>query len=269
MKRARRNAKHWTSTLFVKHPELFLPWMEELNTSAPSVVDGLSKIFEKHGVGEGARILDLASGIGRISISLAKNRFDVVGTDISPLYLQYAKKWAVKEGLTGKVLFYRIDSRDTARQLRNRERKFDAVINVGTAMGYYDEDDDLRTFASLLGITKPGGLLVVNTVNRDYLVKHFQPNSISRIDNVEWHEIRHLNHETSFMENTWRFYNNRRGSLRLVLEIPVSHRVYSLHELKSLLERAGWKYLESYGSLSELSPLTSDSMRMTVVFQKR
>ena len=70
------------------------------------------------------------------------------------------------------------------------------------------------------------------------------------------------------MENIWRFYKKRRGTQRLVLEIPISHRVYSLHELKRLLEKAGWKYLESYGSLRELSPMTSDSMRMTVVCQK-
>ena len=243
--------------------------MEELKTTATESTDGLSRIFEKHGVGEGAKILDLASGIGRIAINLAKKGFDVVGIDISPLYLEYAKKWASKEGLDDKIQFSRMDSRDTARKLRSRGEKFDAVISIGTAMGYFGEDDDLRTFTSVRAIAGPYSRLVINTVSRDYLIKNFQPNSISRIRDTELHEIRHLNMEESVMENRWKFYKKRRGSLQLALDVPISHRVYSLHELKNLLESAGWKYLESYGSLRDLTPLTTDSVHMTVVSQKR
>ena len=257
--------EHWTSTLFVKHPELFLPWMRQGIEVAPAQVEGLRKIFEEHGVSQGSRILDLASGIGRISINLAKLGYEVVGVDISPLYLRLTNKWAEKEKLTGRVRFYRIDARGAARLLKRKEEKFDAVINIGTAMGYYGEDDDLATFASLLNITSPRGLLVIETVNRDYLVKNFQPNTMSELDGIEWHDSRKLNLETSFMENSWKFYRKTRGLLRLLSDIPVSHRVYSLHELKKLVESAGWKYLESYGSLRELTALTTESFHMTLV----
>ncbi len=239
--------------------------MEQLKTIAPAQAEGLQKIFEKHGVHEGARILDLASGIGRISINLAKIGYDVVGVDISPLYLELAEKWALKEGVEDRVRFYRIDGRDAARQLRKKEEKFDAVINIGTSMGYYGEEDDLRTFMSLRNITGPRALLVIETVNRDYLVKNFQPHSILLLDGIEWHESRKLNLDRSFMENSWKFYRKGRGSLRLLLDIGVSHRVYSLHELKKLVELAGWKYLESYGSLRQLTALTTDSPSVTIV----
>lgn len=252
----------------MKHPELFLPWMEALKTTASETAGGLAKIFDEHGVPEHARVLDLASGIGRISINLAERGYDVVGTDISPLYLRYAERWARREGVDDRVRLYRVESRDTARLLRRRENKFDAIINIGTAMGYYGTTDDLRTFASLRSIAGPRALLVINTVNRDYLIRHFQQQSIARIGNVEWHEVRSLNNETSSMENLWRFYRKRGGSMRLALEIPISHRVYSLHELKSLLESAGWKYRESFGSLRDLTPLTTDSIHMTVVSRK-
>jgi SAM-dependent methyltransferase len=244
---------------------MFLPWMEQVKTIAPAQADGLRKIFEKHGVHEGARVLDLAGGIGRISINLAKIGYDVVGVDISPLYLELAERWAVKEGVEDRVRFYRVDGRDAARQLRKKQGKFDAIINIGTSMGYYGEEDDLRTFTSLRNITGPRALLVIETVNRDYLVKNFQTHSISLLDGIEWHESRKLNLETSFMENSWKFYRKARGSLRLSLDINVSHRVYSLHELKKLVESAGWKYLESYGSLRQLTPLTTDSPSVTIV----
>lgn len=235
---------------------------------APAEVEGLRKIFEKHGIRKGSRILDLASGIGRISLNLAKVGYAVVGVDISPLYLRLAEKWALKERVGDKIRFYRIDGGDAARQLRKKEENFDAIINLSTSMGYYGEKDDLSTFTSLYDITSRRGLLVIETVNRDYLVKNFQSHSVSELDGIEWHDSRRLNLETSFMENSWKFYRKTRGSLKLVSDIPVSHRVYSLHELKKLVESAGWKYLESYGTLRELAPLTTDSFHMTLVSKK-
>jgi cyclopropane fatty-acyl-phospholipid synthase-like methyltransferase len=129
-----RKAVHWTDMLFVKHPELFLPWMKEMRSVAGVQAKGLQKIFEEHGVSQGARILDLQSGIGRISIHLAKIGYEVVGTDILPLYLREAEKWAAEEKLDHRVRFYRLDSREAARELRKKEKRFDAVINIDTAM---------------------------------------------------------------------------------------------------------------------------------------
>ena len=237
---------------------------------APAEVGGLLKIFKKFGIREGARVLDLASGIGRVSINLAKAGFDVVAVDISPFYLEYAQKWAKRDRVADRIRFYRFDMRETARQLRKKgEERFDVVVNLGTAMGYYGEKEDVRTFKNLHGVTSPGAILVIDTVNRDYLVKSFQEKGISELDGVEWHETRRLNLENSFMENNWNFYRKTHGSLRLLLEVPVSHRVYSLHELKQVTSSAGWKYLESYGSMEHLTPVTVGSFHMTLVGQKK
>ncbi len=266
----RLKRKDWTELLFVKHPEVFLPWMESMKERAPTEVGGLRRIFEKFRIREGARVLDLASGIGRMSINLAKAGFEVVGVDISPFYLEYAERWARKEKVGDRVRFYRFDMRDAARQLRKRrEERFDAVINFGTSMGYYGEKEDVSTFKSLLGVASSRSILVIDTVNRDYLVKNFQEKEISVLDSIELHDIRKLNFQNSHMENNWRFYRKTRESLRLLLEVPVSHRVYSLHELKQVASSAGWKYLESYGSTERLTPVTTDSFHMTLVGRKQ
>lgn len=52
---------------------------------ASAEAGSLRKIFEKFGIREGARVLDLASGIGRMSINLAKAKFDVAAVDIPPI----------------------------------------------------------------------------------------------------------------------------------------------------------------------------------------
>ncbi len=264
-----RRRKHWTETLFVHHPELFLPWMEQMKTFAQPQVEGLRKIFQKHGVRGGGRILDLACGLGRISIYLAKAGYNVVGIDISPLYLRLAQKWATKESVDDKTIFYRMDARKAPRLLANREDRFDAVVNMGTSMGFYGEAYDRRVFHSLRAVTSRRGVLVVETVNRDYLVRHFQEQNISEIGKIVWSDARRLDLESSFMRNSWKFYRKERGSLRLIVDVPVSHRVYSLHELRTLLFSGGWDCLESYGSLRELTPLTTDSFHMTLVARRR
>ena len=103
-----------------------------MKTFAQPQVEGLRKIFQAHGVPSGGRILDLACGLGRIAINLAKAGYDVVGVDISPLYLRLAQKWAKKESVDGKTIFYRIDARKATRLLASEEDRFDAVVNIGS-----------------------------------------------------------------------------------------------------------------------------------------
>jgi SAM-dependent methyltransferase len=260
----------WTQVLFVEHPEVFLPWMKAMKEQAKVDVRGLRNVFEKFRVRDGARILDLACGIGRISINLARAGYQVVGVDISPLYLDFATKWAEQDQVTNRTRFYKMDMRGASQQLRIKsEKKFDAILNYGTAIGYHGQDEDAKMLTNLHSVTSAHALLVIETVNRDYLVKHFEQESRpSTLEGIEWREFRRLNLERSFMENTWRFYRKNGRSRRLILSVPVSHRVYSLHELKQLMSNAGWRYAGSYGTLGKLSPVTTDSFHMTVVGRK-
>jgi SAM-dependent methyltransferase len=259
----------WARVIFVDHPEVFLPWMKAMRAQAEVDVRGLQIVLKEFGVHTGARILDLPCGIGRISINLAKAGYNVVGVDISSLYLDFARKWAELDQVEHRTRFYEIDMRDAARRLKRKgQEKFDVILNYGTAVGYRGEEEDARMIRGLPDIASPHALLVIEIVNRDYLVKHFEQESRSRLEGIEWREFRRLNLEKSFMENIWSFYRKSRQSRRLILKVPVSHRVYSLHELKQLISNAGWKYVGSYGNLRNLSPVTTDSSRMIVIGRK-
>ena len=264
-----RTKRDWAKVLFVDHPQVFLPWMKSMIGQAKMDVRGLQTVFEKFQVRKGARILDLACGIGRISINLAKAGYKVVGIDISRLYLDFAKEWAEQDDVRDHTRFYEMDTRHVSRQLRRKgEKNFDLILNYGTAIGYRGEDEDAEMLTSLLDIASPHVVLVIETVNHDYLVKHFEEESVSTLEGVEWREFRRLNLENSFMENECRFYRKKTSSRRLILRVPVSHRVYSLHELKQLITNAGWKYPGSYGTPGKLSTVTTDSFHMTVIGQR-
>ena len=85
---------HWTYELFVLRADLYAKTLEPMIKRAESEVEGLVKIFSKHEVPSGGKILDLCCGMGRHCVFLAKKGYDVVGIDFSSFLIERAKKLA-------------------------------------------------------------------------------------------------------------------------------------------------------------------------------
>lgn len=301
--------RDWTYKLFIKHPELYLPFLQQGKEKAVREVEGLCKIFDEHKMPKGSKILDLSCGIGRHSIPLAKRGYKVISYDISTLYLKKAREWAKKEGLINKnnnenrgdheskskdniIKFYQGDLRDAAKILSdNGQTDFNAIISMETSIGYFGEEFDHQLFKDLASFysfqsDKPSHfsppLFVVDTINRDYLIREFQPDHIVDEQKLELHIKRKLNLETSCMEEEWKFYDKkgnmgtkRRVSahdaayLRQILDLHLKLRVYSLHELIRLLEQAGWNSVSKYGDIITLEPFNRTSRNIVLVSQKK
>src|SRR5207245_10780200 len=162
--------------------------MKAQREQAKADVRDLRIVFENVRVRDGARILDLACGIGRISINLARAGYQVVGVDISPLYLDFAKKWAEQERVTNRARFYKMDMRGASRQLRRKsEKKFDVILNYGTAIGYHAQDEDAEMLMNLHSVASAHALLIVQTVNRDYLITHLEQAYVANLEGLEWY----------------------------------------------------------------------------------
>jgi SAM-dependent methyltransferase len=303
--------EHWTYKLFIEHPELYLPFLEQGKEKAVREVEGLCKIFDEYKMPKDSKILDLSCGIGRHSIPLAKKGYKVIGYDISSLYLQRAREWAKREGLISNneergdvkskinntiIKFYQGDLRDAAKILSgNGLTDFDAIISMETSIGYFGEQADYQLFKDLASISSSSysaksshssPIFVVDTINRDYLIREFQPFRIDDISeqNVELHIKRKLNLESSSMEEEWRFYDKMRNSgekrkgkvsadngihLRQILELHLNLRVYSLHEMIRLLKQTGWNCISKYGDIVTLEPFNLGSRNMVLVSQKK
>jgi SAM-dependent methyltransferase len=303
--------QHWAYKLFIEHPELFLPYLEQGKEEVVKEVDGLCKIFDEYKLPQDSKILDLSCGIGRHSIPLAKRGYKVVGYDISSLYLQKAREWANREGLINNkdrgcdesksnnddtIKFYQGDLRNAAKILSdNGQTDFDAIISMETSFGYFGEEYDYQLFKDLSSISSSSystnsslssPIFVVDTINRDYLIREFQ---LFRIDDtsdpdVELHIKRELNLESSSMEEEWKFYDKRsnRGEkrnekassdepmhLRQILDFNLTLRVYSLHELIRLLKQTGWNCVSKYGDIATLEPFNRGSRNIVLVSQKK
>lgn len=261
-------SKHWTEIIFVEKPTLFGASLERVIEQANIEVAGVEEIFSQHGVSGNSLILDLCCGIGRHSVVLAMRGFRVVGVDLSPKFIARAKELAAERKACENVEFKVGDIREIGKLLKEYRGKFNAVINLVTSIGYYDEETDKNVFTQLLDLTASNGVLVIDLANRDWITRHFLARDISYpSDDLVLIQERKLKLEDSRMENVWKYYRKKGNDLKFVDAFEVNHRVYSLHELKGLVEAGGWAYQTCYGNFN-LGPFTMDSNRIILVAKK-
>jgi SAM-dependent methyltransferase len=261
--------KHWTEKLFIDKAVLYEGVLEELIEEATSEVEALVKIFSDYQIPSGSTILDLACGIGRHSVLLAEKGFNVTGVDLSPTFIGKANEIAEERSVSKTVEFRIGDMRKIGDLLSEYQGKFNVIVNLFTSLGLYGKEMDEKILRQLHDLATTDGLLIVDIVNRDWLVRNFQARDVTyRDDGYVLIAERTLNLERSFMENVWRYYKQQDGNLEQVETFEVYHRVYSLHELKEIVEESGWKYRNCYGGY-DLEPLTRDSKSMLLVAQKQ
>ncbi|HEY8574361.1 bifunctional 2-polyprenyl-6-hydroxyphenol methylase/3-demethylubiquinol 3-O-methyltransferase UbiG [Phenylobacterium sp.] len=107
---------------------------------------------------EGLRLLDIGCGGGLLSEPMSRLGFEVVGVDASERNIGTAQAHAAEQGL-------RIDYRCSTAEglLAAGEPPFDVILNMEVIEHVADPGAYLRDCAKLL---KPGGLMIVATLNR-------------------------------------------------------------------------------------------------------
>ncbi|HWK89488.1 MAG TPA: class I SAM-dependent methyltransferase [Longimicrobium sp.] len=115
----------------------------------------------------GTEILDLACGWGRHSIALARAGYRVTGLDWSETLLARARKRAKAAGV--EVEFEHGDMREVP-----WSNRFDCVLSLYSSLGYFlSDDEDLRVLRAARDALKTGGVFVLETMHRDWIVGDF------------------------------------------------------------------------------------------------
>ena len=244
-------SRHWTEKLFIENSELFRSTIDARFNKTEREVKGLLKILEEYGAKPGGLILDLGCGVGRVSIPLAKMGYNVVGVDLSPSYIQAAKKYAEKENVSEKTSFFVGDMREISNVLNEYSSCFNAVINMWTSMGYWDEETDIQIMKKCKELVKPEGIFIMHTANRDYLIDNLAPRDYADEADMIVLMDHNLDLETSRVVNYWSYYKKNEKSLQFLGKIEINHRVYSLHEIIRQFQTSGWKILAYYGGLDQ------------------
>jgi SAM-dependent methyltransferase len=255
---------HWTEKFFLKKPELWLHFLDRGWRHSGIAVRGILKILKRHGVEHG-KLLEIACGNGRICIPIAKKGYDVIGVDISALYIEDAKRHAIKNKV--KVRFIRGDMRKLDRLVRGR---FDAILSIWTSIGYHDKKTDEKLFRMVARHLRRNGLfLIFNTMSQEYLLNHYCGSMFNETDKyLVLHKDNRFDRYQSINEEKWVFYEKTGKDLKYVDELELKLRIYSLSEIVEMAEDSGLRFVEAYDNLKNLLPAGSDSV-INIVLRKK
>ena len=219
----------------------------------PQEVDFIERILD---LPCGSPLLDLCCGCGRHAIELARRGYRVTGYDLSPVMLAHAQKNAKQAGM--EVTWIEGDMRAL-----EFEGEFDGIINMFTSFGYFEEEDtNFRVLQAVGAALKPEGRFLIETVNRDFIVRHF----LSRV----WFRAGEM---TVLEQRTFDPISSRSLVDVTVIEdgrekcFQHSVRVYSYTEMEMLLAASGLRTEEVFGNFDG-SAYTWDEPRMIVLAEK-
>jgi len=216
----------------------------------------VDSIMSLLGISAGACILDLCCGMGRHSLEFARRGFIVTGVDRTPFYLKKAIKSARTEGLSVEFI------QDDMRKFR-RTNGFDAVINLFTSFGYFEDvEDDRQVVKNVYYSLKSGGVFLLEMMGKEILARIFLERGWREEDGIIVLEERKLNKDWGWIDNRWIMF---RGDRRK--EYRVSHRLYSAVELSTLLRETGFGQIDVFGGLDG-SLYDHTAKRLVVVARK-
>jgi cyclopropane fatty-acyl-phospholipid synthase-like methyltransferase len=234
-------------------------WLDgiALHLDAERTAQQVEFVVEKLALTEGARVLDLACGHGRISLELARRGYRVTGLDLSPRSLELACEAAEREGLA--IDWVHADMREIP-----AGSEFDAVISVFTSFGYFEEEkENQRVLQGVERALAAGGLLLIDVVNLLGLARRFQERRWSEEHDVLFLEEHEFDLQRGRNRSRWTFV--RPDGTRS--ELVHSLRTYAPHELVAMLERAGLEPEGSWGGFDG-SELSLDSWRLILLARK-
>jgi SAM-dependent methyltransferase len=248
---------NWAEKVFVRNAKLYEQVLEGMWKRGEEDALAISSLLNERGMGS-CRVLDAPCGIGRVGVPLAQLGFTVRGLDFSPRLVRAANLKANRFGVSGKTSFIEGDMSTLAS--RFEPGSFDCAINVFTSIGYGTEQDDLRFFAELRKVVKKGGLFLISGLrNRDYIVRNPSQNVYEESEKLLVLDSYEFDIATSRESGTWRFFLKFGKAMKWVGEFPIDIRIYSPHEVSSMLQRSGWRLTEVYQSFSTKGRFTVES----------
>lgn len=119
------------------------------------------------------KILDVPCGYGRHSTELALRGYNVTGIEYNPAQINKAKEYMKNYGAQFEII------QGDMRKIPF-ENRYDKLFNYFTSIGYFDEEDNEATLASFNKALKKGGLFLIETINRDFIIKEYVSHNITR-----------------------------------------------------------------------------------------
>jgi ubiquinone/menaquinone biosynthesis C-methylase UbiE len=171
-------------------------------------------------------ILDVACGAGRHVHYLASLKFPVVGLDLSKSLLTRAIHSSPVQGIP----WVQADMR----AIPFSGNSFSVVLNLFTSFGYFEDgQDNIKVIQEVSRVLKPGGWLVLDTLNPSEVMMNLIPKSQRREGDISITEERSIDHIRHRVNKTISIKQGKQ--LKTYWE---SVRMYEVNELHRMIQSA-------------------------------
>jgi hypothetical protein len=176
--------------------------------------------------------------------------FDVTGADLSENSISEAKK-----SETATLHFMNHDMREPF------ETKFDAIFNLFTSFGYFENDDDnLTTLKAMKESISEYGFAVIDFMNATQVINNLVAEEVKIVDEITFHIKRNLvdNHiikEIDFEDNGQKFHFTEKV------------KALTLQDFETMMEEAGIFLLDIFGDYKLHKFHKTESERLIMIFK--
>ncbi|KGO94791.1 SAM-dependent methyltransferase [Flavobacterium subsaxonicum] len=199
---------------------------------------------------EDAKILDLACGKGRHSIYLNQLGYDVTGADLSENSIAAASKHA-NDTLHFEVHDMRVPF----------EQKFDAIFNLFTSFGYFEQDsDNVVTLKAICESLSEYGFGVIDFMNVKHTIDNLVPHEVKTVDGIDFHIKRfyiddHIIKEIDFEDKGEKYH--------FVEKV----KALTLQDFEVMMEEASIYLLDTFGDYKLRKFYKNESERLIMIFK--
>jgi len=214
--------------------------------------DFLEKVLE---TSPGARLLDVPCGNGRHSLELASRGYRTTGVDIAEEFVREAQTRAAS-GLRAEFLLG--DMRHLPWQ-----SEFDGAFCFGNSFGYTEHKGTVDFLSALSRTLKRGSRFALETgLSAESILPKLQERGWVEIDNILFLSLRRYEAAESRLYIQYTFVRAGKQETR-----EASQQVYTVAEIRRLLEQVGLGTLALYSSLDR-QPYQLGSPRLILVTEK-
>ena len=198
-----------------------------------------------------AKFVDIACGKGRHAIFINKLGYNVVGYDLSEESILEANKNAKND-----LKFYTHDMRQIF-----RTNYFDFALNLFTSFGYFkNKRDEVNAIKASAKNLKKNGLLVIDFLNRDKVIKDLVVKETKSIDGINFKISKEIRNNKIIKSISFLDDGNKYAFQECV-------KLLSLQDFSSHLRDVNLKITHTFGNYN-LDEFNKNSDRLIIIAKK-